>query len=66
MRRTWAHIGELRQAHASVLRYFDSAPTARSRVLTAATYLRLAAGDRAATVLLGDPAASIALPPPGN
>lgn len=62
MRRSWTHIGELRQAHASVLRYFDSAPTARSRVLTAATYLRLAAGDRAATVLLGDPAASIDLP----
>lgn len=62
MRRSWAHIGELRQAHANVLRYFDAEPTERSRVLTAATYLRLAAGDRAATVLLGDPAASIALP----
>ena len=55
MRRSWTHIGELRQAHANVLRYFDSAPTERSRVLTAATYLRLAAGDRAATVLLGIP-----------
>ena len=62
MRRSWKHIGELRQAHAGVLRYFDSAPTARSQVLTAATYLRLAAGDRAATVLLGDPAACMALP----
>ena len=62
MRRTWKHIGELRQAHAAVIRYFDASPTERSRVLTAATYLRLAAGDRAATVLLGDPAASVRLP----
>jgi len=62
MRRSWSHIGELRQAHANVLRYFDAEPTERSRVLTAATYLRLAAGDRAATVLLGDPAAAITLP----
>ena len=62
MRRSWRHIGGLRQAHANVLRYFDSTPTAGKRVLTAATYLRLAAGDRAATVLLGDPAAAIALP----
>ncbi|MGY1707498.1 hypothetical protein ACI79C_23285 [Geodermatophilus sp. SYSU D00697] len=62
LRRSWKHIGELRQAHANVLRYFDSAPTNRSTVLTAATYLRLAAGDRAATVLLGDPATSVRLP----
>jgi hypothetical protein len=62
MRRAWKHIGELRQAHATVLRYFDATPTARAQVVTAATYLRLAAGDRAATVLLGDPAASIDLP----
>lgn len=62
MRRMWKHIGELRQAHAAAIRYFDTSPTERARVLTAATYLRMAAGDRAATVLLGDPAASIRLP----
>lgn len=66
MRRTWRHIGELRQAHAAAVRYFDTAPTERSRILTVTTYLRLAAGDRAATVLLGDPAAALRLPVPPN
>ena len=62
MAQVWGAIGPLRQAHTKAVELYNAAPAQQDRGLTAALYTRLAAADRAGTVLLGDPAARLALP----
>jgi len=62
MQQVWRDIGPLRQAHADAVRLYEDEPDQARRGLTAALYCRLAASDRAGTVVLGDPAARLPLP----
>lgn len=59
MQQVWRDIGPLRQGHAGAVTLYNNEPRQAQRGLTAALYCRLAAADRAGTVVLGDPAARL-------
>ena len=63
LREVWQHIGELDGSMREAERLMNRSGADERRGLTAALYLAIASHDRRATVVLGDPAVALKLPP---